>query len=148
MPLFIFTNLNKHGNLRKRLIYRPSSQFSYSPKGLGKFVSTRSFKYTYEHDFLPPGLYTNFEGKKYITPTWQEVHPQTTLEDINWVKPKKIEHEIPKDTWEFKSSSSESVYTVKQTGHNKFQCNCPGYWRSAERKCKHVKEVEKCVSVR
>ena len=145
MSLFIFANLNKHGNLRKRLIYRPTSQFSYSPKGLGKFIDVRPFKYTYEHDFLPPGLYVNSEGKKYITPTWQEVHPQTTLEDINWVKPKKIEREIPKDTWEFKSSSSESIYIVKRIGHNKFQCNCPGYWRSAERKCKHVKEVEKCV---
>lgn len=142
MALFIFANLNKHGNIRKRLIYRPTTQFTYQPKGLGKFIAVRPFKYTYEHDFLPPGLYTNFEGKKYITPTWQEVHPETTLEDIKWVKPTKIEREIPKDTWEFESSSGGGMYTVKRIGADRYRCNCPGFWRSKDRECKHIKEVK------
>ena len=143
MALFIFSNLNKHGNVRKRLVYRPTTQFTYSPKGMGKLVCVQSFKYTYEHSLIPPGLMVNVEGKKFITPSWQEVHPETTLNDIKWVRPKTVEHEIPKNTWEFQSSSGGGTYIVKQVGMNKFQCNCPGYWRSKDRECKHVKSLKK-----
>lgn len=145
MALFVFANLNKHGNVRKRIIYHPTTQFSYRPKGLGKFIAIHSFKYLYEHSFLPPGLITTLNGKKYITPTWQEVHPQTTLKDINWVKPKKITREIPKNTWEFKSSSGDGIYVVKQIGINEYRCNCPGFYRAKDRDigCKHVKSLKK-----
>jgi hypothetical protein len=58
------------------------------------------FKYRYEHDLLGPTLFVSSQtGKKYIMPTGQEVHPETTLKDIEWIKPvlKSIEKPIPKN---------------------------------------------------
>jgi len=80
MALWQFSNLNKYGTLRKRIMYRPDGEaFSYNPRGLGRFVAVRRFKYTYEHTLIPPGLFTDQKGDKYIVPTWQKVHPETTL---------------------------------------------------------------------
>ena len=39
MALFKFQNNNKHGNLRTRIVHSPTSQFSFKPRGLGKFVN-------------------------------------------------------------------------------------------------------------
>ena len=81
-------------------------------------------------------------GQKYIIPLWIKVHPKTTYSDINWIKPevKKIEPE--KNTWKFESSSAPGTfYIVKQSGL-KLSCNCPGVWRSKDRRCKHIKQVE------
>ncbi len=44
--------------------------------------------------------------------------------------------------WKFESSSGGGTYTVKQTKTGKLICDCPGVWRSKDRKCKHIKEVE------
>ena len=99
------------------------------------------FKYTYEHYSLPPTLVV-LAGQKYIMPTWQKVHPETTLADIEWIKPVKIEVPVEKNTWTFESSSDPGhFYTVKQSGL-KYSCNCPGVWRSKIRKCKHILKVE------
>ena len=59
MPLWKFSNLNKYGNLRHRIIHTESSQFSYKPKGLGPFVGVRRFKYTYEHISTLGGYFAN-----------------------------------------------------------------------------------------
>ena len=87
--LYKFTNTNKYGNLRHRIIYRPDGEgFKFNPKGFGPFVNVEVFRYTYKHPILPPSLFTGQDGKKFIVPIWKEVLPETTLEDINWVKPK------------------------------------------------------------
>ena len=52
-----------------------------------------------------------------------------------------IEKFIEKKEFKFKSSTSDYEYTTKVLG-NKFSCNCPGYWRSHSRECKHIKEVK------
>lgn len=139
--LLKFSNLNKYGNLRHRIIYVDKLPFTYNPEGLGKFVGTSRFRYMHEH-YHPPGLFVDLEGNKYITPTWIKVHPKTTLEDINWVKPSldKVEKSKIK-TWEFKSSSSDQVYTVTYN-ENKIKCDCMGFFRSRGN-CKHVKQVKK-----
>jgi hypothetical protein len=139
--LIKFSNLNKYGNSRSRIIFVKNPPFSYNPEGLGRFVGTQRFKYDYE-GFLPPGLLTNIKGERYITPSWQRVHPETTLSDINWIKPvvKKSKPTKPQ-TWEFKSSSSDQIYTVVKTYENKLKCDCMGFWRSRGN-CKHVKEVK------
>ena len=142
MALWQFSNLNKYGTLRKRIMYRPDGEaFSYNPRGLGRFVAVRRFKYTYEHTLIPPGLFTDQKGDKYIVPTWQKVHPETTLNDIEWVKPEKIEPKQEPETWKFKSSSSDVTYTVRKVGVN-YKCNCPGFYRAFDRRCKHIKQVE------
>ena len=145
MPLWKFSNLNKYGNLRHRIIHTDSSQFSYKPKGLGPFVGVRRFKYTYEHPIMPPSLFVGQDGKKFIVPTWQEVLPETTLADIEWVKPEIGDKPEIKGVWEFESSSSKGkFYSVKQNGL-KLTCNCSGFWRAKDREkgCKHVQQVRK-----
>ena len=141
--LWEFTNTNKYGNLRTRIIYRPDGQpFGFNPKGLGSFVNVRVFKYTYEHPLLPPSLFLGQDGQKYIVPTWQKVVPETTLNDINWIKPKIKPVEPQKNEWLFESSSDPgSFYKVRQVGV-KYTCNCPGVWRAKDRECKHIKEVK------
>jgi hypothetical protein len=102
------------------------------------------FKYTYEHHSLPPTLVV-LSGQKYIVPTWQKVHSETTLADINWIKPVKVEPVVEKETWVFESSSEKGIfYKVSKQG-DKLTCNCSGFWRCLDRAkgCKHVQEVRK-----
>lgn len=137
--LIEFSNLNKYGNLRSRILFVKNPPFSCKTEGLGRFIGTRVFKYEYE-GIIPPGLIVATDGTKYIVPTWQKVHPKTTLSDIKWInKVPKIEK--PKtETWEFKSSSSDQVYTVTNYD-NKLKCDCMGFFRSRGN-CKHVKQVK------
>ena len=107
MALLQFTNLNKYGDKRTRIIYNPTTSIGFNPSGFGSFIGIRVFKYKYKHPIMPPGL-VQLGGKKYIVPTWQEVLPETTLNDIEWIKPKiKKEKKSKSKTWKFNSSSSD-----------------------------------------
>jgi hypothetical protein len=138
-----FSNLNKHGNIRSRIIYRPDGEgFKYYPKGLGPFIDVVRFKYEYKEQMIPPHLFTGSDGKKFIVPTWQEVLPETTINDINWIKPELVKVKPKKNEWLFESSSDPGLfYKVNQVG-DKLSCNCPGTWRAKDRQCKHIKEVK------
>ena len=139
MPIVEFSNLNKYGNLRTRRFYQEKSNLNINPKGFGPFVSFKLFKYDYEHH-IPPAL-TNVRGKKYIVPIWQEVLPETTLNDINWIKPKLKVKEKPVIKTHI-SGSGLGEYTTKYYPESgKYHCTCPGYWRSRGN-CKHVKEMK------
>jgi hypothetical protein len=137
MALWQFTNLNKHGNKRSRIIHREGSTFSYTPSKFGDSVVIKRHMYQHTHPSIPPILMVDKEGNKRILPSWTKVHPKTTLEDIHWEKPKPKPK--PK-VWTFKSSSSDTIYYTKVTG-NKIKCSCPGYFRSRGN-CKHVKQVK------
>jgi len=140
--LRIFTNLNKYGTFRSRIIHVPDGQpFTHSGK-YGPIVGSRVFKYEYTGSISP--ALVSFDGKKYIIPSWKEVLPETTLNDIEWIKPQ-VEAPPPaqSNVWKFQSESNPDVqYIVRQNG-SKLSCNCPGVWRSKIRKCKHIFEVEK-----
>lgn len=123
---------------RQYIKYTESTVHSYVPEPGVVSQSGRVFKYEYTHPYLAPTLF-NVNGKKFIIPTWQEVHPKTTLKDIEWIKPEKVELK-EKGSWKFKSSSSDATYIVRRSGV-KLTCNCPGFYRAKDRKCKHVKEV-------
>ena len=131
-------------NLRKRIFYSPTSQISINPDGFGDLICISSFKYQYEHS-LPPHLFTTLSGEKYIVPTWQKVLPETQLNDIEWIKPKKVEKRIEKDVWSFKSSSGDGIYYVTKIGVKTLKCSCPGFYRALDRRCKHIKEIEKLI---
>ena len=45
------------------------------------------------------------DGKKFIVPAWKEVLPETTLEDINWVKPKPKKVSSENHEFQFESKS-------------------------------------------
>ena len=140
MPIVEFSNLNKYGNLRTRRFWQEKSNLSINPKGFGPFIGFKLFKYDYEHH-MPPSL-VNIGGKKYIVPTWDEVLPETRLEDINWIKPKIKKGEKSKTiTRTHISGSGLGEYTTKfYPDSGKYHCSCPGYWRSSGN-CKHVKEL-------
>ena len=152
MALWKFSNLNKYGNWRHRIIALPDGKpFSHGP-GFGKVVGVSRFKYTYEHPILPPTIINSpTTGKTYIVPAWMEVLPETTLNDIEWIKPeikKTVTEKQEPQTWKFESKSDPGSFYVVQVIGNKIKCNCPGVWRSKDRKCKHIKEVEKCVNAK
>lgn len=99
------------------------------------------FKYKVE-SLLPPGI-IRINNKTFITPGWVPCHPKTKLSDIIWIKKTLQEKEENKEinTWRFKSSSGDGEYLTKKNDF-KYTCNCPGYWRSKDRECKHIKEVK------
>ena len=143
MPIVEFSNLNKHGNIRTRRFWKEKSNLSINPSGFGSFVSYRLFKYNYEGP-TPPGIIT-VSGKTYIVPSWEEVLPQTRLQDINWIKPKIKRAEVFEH--KFKSSSNDKVYTTKEhvsvDGSRKYTCNCPGSWMAKDKSkgCKHQQQL-------
>ena len=147
MALYRFSNLNKYGNWRHRIVSWPDNKpFSIGP-GFGKSVGVMRFRYEYEHAYIPPGLMVSpKDGQKYIIPSWQKVHPDTQLSDINWIKPvpKVVES---KDTptlneeYKFESKSEPGSFYVVRVIGDKVKCNCAGQYRAKDRKCKHMKEV-------
>ena len=141
MALFKFQNLNKHGNLRTRIVHSPTSQFSFKCRGLGKFVNVQRFYYEMEHAYLSAALYTDRNGDKFILPTMQKVHPETTLEDVKLIRPKKEKRTEPIIETHM-SSSKDIEYTTKYyPDSGNFYCTCPGTWRAKDRKCKHIKAL-------
>ena len=143
MALWEFKNKNKHGNWRSRIVCLDGA-LSHSGSGFGNCTSARRFKYKYEHPVMPPMIW-NRGDKTYLMPLWKEVVKGTTVNDIEWIKPvvKKTEVEV----FKFETASSGSMYTTKKftkpNGEIKFSCTCPGVWRAFDRRCKHIKSLEK-----
>jgi hypothetical protein len=145
MPLFEFTNKNKYGQLRKRVVYSESTSFAFKPKGLGGFVCVRPFKYESRSKYY--GI-LNVNGKKYLTPDWIEVLPETTMFDVKPFeeetrgrKPKTKKLDNPGE-WRFESKSDPgSWYVVTQVSDYKVKCTCSGQYRAKDRQCRHMKEV-------
>lgn len=117
-------------------------------KGSLSFKPTEKVNFSYRFFYKVPfsnvgkGGFTSINGKRYHIPSWTEVHPETTLEDI-MVEKKPFEELFAEDkeqTWEFKSASSDKTYTVRYNKSGNLSCNCWGYM--AHKRCKHIKEVE------
>jgi hypothetical protein len=99
--------------------------------------SSKSSIHKYEIEYhLPPTIFTSpTNGKKYLVPMWVEVHPDTTYDDVKWIKPKEkkvIEH-IQGSMGEYK--------TTYDPNKNVYKCTCMGFWRS-KGNCKHVKALK------
>jgi len=84
-------------------------------------------------------------GKKIHTPSWMEVHPDTTLDDIKVEKNPFEELFVEPEKWTYKSASSDKTYTVKRNKYGKLSCDCWGY--IAHKRCKHIKETEKLCGI-
>jgi len=118
----------------------------YSEGSLGLDPKTANGAMVRRHFYKVPysalgngGLFEK-EGKLFHTPSWTEVHPKTELTDIIVDKKPFDEIFVEPKTWEFKSESSDKVYTVKINAKGNLSCNCWGY--IGHRSCKHVKEVK------
>jgi len=117
----------------------------YSEGSLGisnpsNFLSVRRKFYRVPYSNVGQGGLFKKDGKVFHTPSWIEVHPQTTMNDIIVEKKPFQELFVEPQTWSFKSASSDKEYTVKKNKSGKLSCNCWGYM--AHKKCKHVKEVQ------
>lgn len=99
----------------------------------------RRFSYKIPYSNTGKGGFVEQEGKRFHVPSWIEVHPKTSFEDLEVEKKPFQELFLEPDQWEFKSSSSDKTYTVKKNKNGNLSCNCWGYM--AHKKCKHVKEV-------
>ena len=146
MALWHFTNLNKYGNPRSRIFHRPDGEaFSFNPNGFGSFVAVRRYKYEYEHPVMPPTI-LELNGKTYLMPLWKEVVKGTTIDDIEWIKPKLKKKRTEPVIETFTSGSSDNVYTTKYyPDSGNFHCTCPGSWRSRGN-CKHIKELRNKIN--
>ena len=146
MALWHFTNLNKYGNPRSRIFHRPDGEaFSFNPNGFGSFVAVRRYKYEYEHPVMPPTI-LELNGKTYLMPLWKEVVKGTTIDDIEWIKPKPKKKRTEPVIKTFTSGSSDNVYTTKYyPDSGNFHCTCPGSWRSRGN-CKHIKELRNKIN--
>tara|TARA_R110002050_G_scaffold89491_1_gene188395 strand:+ start:135 stop:563 length:429 start_codon:yes stop_codon:yes gene_type:complete len=130
----------------EEIIVQESSAFTYKPDGKTKSYAVQRIVYYHKH-WIPPGL-LNSRGKKYIVPTWTEVHPATELSDVMWKRPERKVQKPDVITKKFTSKSNpDIIYTSKKTmlptGKVQYSCNCPGVWRAKSRECKHIKEMKK-----
>ena len=141
MALFKFQNLNKHGNLRTRIIHSPTSQFKYKCEGLGKFVNVQRFKYEYHHSHISPQMQVR-KGERFIMPGNQKVHSETTFDDIVWIQPQPKKRTEPIIKINVSSSNGSKYQTKYFPDSGNYQCNCPGTWRAKDRRCKHIKALE------
>lgn len=98
--------------------------------------------------FYPPVL-LSIGGKKYLMPGWKEIPVDTQLSDIKWEREKPEKKEPKTITKTFVSSSDSSILYKTEKIENidgtiRYYCNCPGRWRAKDKRCKHIKELEKC----
>ena len=112
------------------LSYKPTEKINFSQR----------FFYKVPYSSLGKGGFTTINGKRFHTPSWTEVHPETTLDDIMVEKNPFEELFVEEKTWEFKSASSDKTYTVRYNKSGNLSCNCWGYM--AHKKCKHIKEAQ------
>jgi len=110
------------------------------------FLTT--FKYKVK---LEPGdvlAIVRFLDKVVIMPSGKEVHPKTTLEDIDVIEKKPTPPPKPK-SYTFKSSTSNDIYNVRFL-NGKYVCNCSGFFRvkDKDKGCKHVQEVKSTLKVK
>ena len=141
MALWHFTNFNKYGNPRSRIFHRPDGEgFSHGP-GFGSTM-VRRFKYDYKGEVIPPAL-LELNGKTYLMPLWKEVVKGTTLNDIEWIKPKLKKRTEPIVEIHVSGSNPDISYKTRYYPDNdNYYCDCPGTWRAPGGKCKHIKKLE------
>jgi len=117
--------------------------YSQSPPVSGTWV--RRFTYTVPYTNVGKGGILKTANGTFHTPSWTEVHEQTTIDDI-MVEKKPFDEIFPSneptqakyEPRQFASASSDKIYTVK-LGKNGFYCDCMGY--IGHRKCKHIKQA-------
>lgn len=115
------------------------SEGSLSIKNPPPYLSVRRKFYRIPYSNTGLGGFIEQDGKKFHTPSWIEVHPETTFNDLSVDKKPFEELFIEEEKWTFSSSSSDKTYTVKRNRNGKLACDCWGY--IAHKKCKHIKEV-------
>ena len=115
------------------------SEGSLGIKNPPPYLSVRRKFYKVPYTNVGNGAIMRSNDKTYHVPSWTEVHPQTTLNDIVVEKKPFEELFVEEKKWTFKSSSSDKEYTVRHNAKGALSCDCWGY--IAHKKCKHIREV-------
>jgi hypothetical protein len=102
---------------------------------------TKVHKYNYEHIYPPMFYKSHIDSKLYLMPLGIEVHPETTMDDINWTKPK-LKKEI-----EHIQGSVGTYKTTYDPNKKTYKCTCMGFWRARMKGgvCKHIKALQEKV---
>ena len=125
-------------NVNGNIVYSDGS-LGLDPKAANGAMVRRHF-YKVPYSALGSGSLFEKDGKVFHTPSWIEVHPKTTHDDIVVKKNPFEELFVEPKSWKFKSASSDKEYTVKINAKGNLSCDCWGY--IAHKRCKHIKEVE------
>ena len=139
------------GHTETKIVHtNPGEQVVIRPKQ-DKIIASGCKRFLYhvdKHAYLCKSI-VRLLNKTMIFPAGIECHPKTTLDDIIEIIPENEIEQTPqpqkpeeKQQWKFESSSGGGTYVVKLSKNGKLTCDCPGVWRSKDRKCKHIKEVE------
>lgn len=135
--LFEVFHKDQSGKLISFIDYRESSAYSLTREQIADSITiVRKHRYESKSPFY--GVVKQGD-KTYMIPEWTEVHPMTTYDDIKYIEKKERKPRGVTKKWEFKSSSSDAVYKVKEMPDGRLVCDCWGF--RAHRKCKHVKQV-------
>ena len=128
-------------------LWKVKDEIVYSDGPLSISAEEMSGVFVQRHFYTVPytnvgkgGIMKRADGKRFHTPSWTEVHPETTLKDIIVEKKPFEELFVEPKSWSFKSASSDKEYTVKLKRDGNPYCDCWGYM--AHKKCKHVKQVK------
>ena len=111
---------------------------SISKPEMNTWVKRYAYKVPYSN--VGKGGFIERDGKKFHTPSWTEVHPMTSFDDILVDKKPFQEVFAEEKVWKFKSASSDKEYTVKLKKDGTPYCDCWGY--IAHKKCKHIKQAQ------
>jgi hypothetical protein len=126
----------KDGTKTEEIFYNKTSNFTYTPEA--DVVSHLVHIFKYEVGGTMPPSVTTLNGKRYIVPSWIEVHPQTELSDVVYKQPQKRPRaDIVEKIGGYKTTFNSTT--------GKFKCSCMGFWRS-KGNCKHVKELREKLS--
>ena len=127
-------------------LWKVKDEIVYSDGPLSISAEEMSGVFVQRHFYTVPytnvgkgGIMKRADGKRFHTPSWTEVHPETTLEDIIVEKKPFEELFVEPKNWSFKSASSNKEYTVKLKRDGDPFCDCWGY--IGHKNCKHVKQV-------
>ena len=107
-------------NVNGELVYSSGSLSIANPPS-NLWVTRHTYKVPYSN--VGKGGFIMKDGKKIHTPSWIEVHPETTHDDIVVEKKPFEELFVEPKTWTFKSSSSDKTYTVKHHSQKDFLNN-------------------------
>tara|TARA_B100000575_G_scaffold207078_1_gene168451 strand:+ start:177 stop:575 length:399 start_codon:yes stop_codon:yes gene_type:complete len=128
-------------NVNGELVYSSGSLSITNPPS-NLWVTRHTYKVPYSN--VGKGGFMMKGGKKFHTPSWIEVHPDTTLDDIQVDKKPFEELFVEPKTWTYESASSNKTYTVKYNKNGNLSCDCWGY--IAHRKCKHIKDASEKIA--
>ena len=125
------------GTVTDEIISSPSPYVINITKEKITASMTKVHRYDYEHIY-PPTFYTSHDGKLYLMPANIEIHPETTMDDVNWTKPK-LKKEI-----EHIQGSVGTYKTTYDPNKKTYKCTCMGFYRARMKGgvCKHVKALK------